>query len=1097
MRPPPRSPTPLLGRSVRSAALAALAATIGLVLAACTNGGSQNPLPGGPQAVINSPPAGSLTAGTYFFSVQAIDPSEVASVRFEVGGAVVGTDSSPADGLRVFVSAADHPAGPLTLRAVVTGKDGRTTTLTRSVTNVPQPPSSATVGANGAALGTFEADGSLSTLIVPPGTSPGLDIAFEARTKEEVKDDTGVDYDALGITFLGAQDVLVTGGELDRTLAVSSGGFGPQVQPEQAVLNYLIGPDEDGDGVGELYVVNTASVAPNGDVVSDPVPVAQVGSTATVSQAGSDRVAPLAAGIGGAPGSVIAVPVAGFNPASLYGNVAEFDHADGLVRRYGRIYTSETGAQTFVVQVPPLRPGSARLTLRNLGSGYASEPIDVQVTAASTVAGDPVAVIEHTLDLALDVLEAFDALLAGSGADSALAAGKPIVDRVRANLAIMEAGGRPQDSAMIAGLAARIVASGVDDVLGDVHGELSLSASYAWAQQAGCNDILDRADKGIDMINTLTDLGGYDPPAGERVDDMHSYAFDEWWGWVKRTTRQIDSALGGNACPESPPGPAGPGGSASPSGMGAAVPPGGNMGGNALPPGYRPIPDYARGPAPMATELARGRFVISVAASGSAVPFKGTTDAGGYFMIPLIPEGQPFVAVALDTQTGENRVASGVGPAFGDGAYVVFDFSSGESQYSEARWDGGGDGTRWLDPLNWEGDMLPVSNSNVVIEGPSGLTVELDNFSGDGSRVTINSLELAAGTTLELSRGTLEILSASTVEGDLLLTNGTLKLLADLTMEGDTAWNADTLAGSARFVNRGEMTLDNTPVTNPRSLSGNLVNEATVIMRGTKAGGLTTSAGASIVNALGATFEVHGLPAIQGGSDPTPPFDNLGTLRKVGSERSHWTGVEVNHLGGTVEVLGGTLLLGEGSHSTGATWQVAAGAALELGWQTRQLHLEGLYQGAGEGVVRLAGGDYFAISPAGATFDFPVGGVEWAGAEIKGPGALTNLGKFHIVRDNPGGIPELSGHLINESTMALRGNRSGGLKNASGAKIDNLAGATFELWGDQGIAYADEPLTLTNDGHLAKVGGGMSSLQVCYQGSGTVDPGIALTLPCP
>src|SRR5690606_18970568 len=99
-------------------------------------------------------------------------------------------------------------------------------------------------------------------------------------------------------------------------------------QPEQAVLNYLIGPDEDGDGVGELYVVNTASVAPNGDVVSDPVPVAQVGSTATVSQAGSDRVAPLAAGIGGAPGSVIAVPVAGFNPASLYGNVAEFDHAD-------------------------------------------------------------------------------------------------------------------------------------------------------------------------------------------------------------------------------------------------------------------------------------------------------------------------------------------------------------------------------------------------------------------------------------------------------------------------------------------------------------------------------------------------------------------------------------------------------------------------------------------------------------------------------------------------------------------------------------------------------------------------------------------------
>src|SRR5690606_2398965 len=142
-----------------------------------------------------------------------------------------------------------------------------------------------------------------------------------------------------------------------------------------------IGPDEDGDGVGEIYVVNTASVAPNDDVVSDPVPVAQIGTTASVSQAGSDQLAPLAGGLAGAPGTVIAIPVAGFNPASLYGNVAEFDHADGLVRRYGRIYSTATGGQSFVVQVPPLNPGHASLTLRNLGSGYASDPIDVQVLA--------------------------------------------------------------------------------------------------------------------------------------------------------------------------------------------------------------------------------------------------------------------------------------------------------------------------------------------------------------------------------------------------------------------------------------------------------------------------------------------------------------------------------------------------------------------------------------------------------------------------------------------------------------------------------------------------------------------------------------------
>src|SRR5690606_15706202 len=113
-----------------------------------------------------------------------------------------------------------------------------------------------------------------------------------------------------------------------------------------------------------------------------------------------------------------------------------------------------------------------------------------------------------------------------------------------------------------------------------------------------------------------------------------------------------------------------------------------------------------------------------VTVSGSPVPFKGTTDAGGYFMIPLIPEGEPFMAVALDTQTGQNRVATGVGPAVGDGVFVVFDFTSGESQFTQARWDGGGADDRWLNPLNWEGDVLPLANSNVIIDEP-GLTVEL------------------------------------------------------------------------------------------------------------------------------------------------------------------------------------------------------------------------------------------------------------------------------------------------------------------------------------------------------------------------------------
>ena len=142
------------------------------------------------------------------------------------------------------------------------------------------------------------------------------------------------------------------------------------------------------------------------------------------------------------------------------------------------------------------------------------------------------------------------------------------------------------------------------------------------------------------------------------------------------------------------------------------------------------------------------------------------------------------------------------------------------------------------------------------------------------------------------------------------------------------------------------------------------------------------------------------------------------------------------------------------------------------------------------------GGEYFAIGSEGATFDFPVGGVEWTGAEIRGPGALTNGARFDIVRNDSGGVPELSGHLINQATLTLRGNSSGGLINSGGAKIDNLAGARFEFHDAQGIGYANEPLTLTNHGHLAQVGGGSSTLQVCYLGPGTLDASIVIFPNC-
>lgn len=1054
---------------------------LALFVVACGGGGNPPPA-GGPQAVINSPLAGSLTAGTFFFSVQALDPAEVQRVTFRAGQVQLGADSDPSDGFRVFVTAADHPAGALSLEVVVTGKDGRNTTLTRTVTNVPQPPASTTVGTSGAALGTREVDGSLSTLVVPPGTATGAAVEFLAMNQDEVAAATGVVYDDLGITFLGAQDIVTTA-EFDRTPGVSSGGFGPAVQPGQTVVNYLIGPDEDGDGVGEVYVVNTASVAPNGDVISDPIPIAQVGRTTTVSTAGSGSLVPSAAGLSAPPGALLEIPVAGFNPSSLYGNLAVFNVGGKVVERFGRVVVSASGAQTFVVHVPPLTQGTGTLTLSNLGRGYASEPIGLTVQPQLAVSGSAATRIESTLSLAEAALAVIDARLAGTGYDSGSSLGRPFIDLVRANVAIIVDGGRPTDLAALESLAARIDASGADALFSSIVADLSPGAGIRASQQGKCNDILDRADKGINAINDLTDLAGYSPGGSDELGKMHGYAFGEWWSWVKNTTLGIDRELGGNACRPPPPNPPGPGTRATPSGMGAAVPAGGNVGGSVAPPDFRPIPDYSRGIDTMATALQRGRFLISISVAGSAVPFKSTTDAGGYFMVPMVPTGEPFTAVALDTVTGENRVAYGVGPALGAGFFLAIDFGSGASEYTEARWDGDAANGLWLTPRNWEGDSLPLPNSNVIIPAGAGAVI-LNNYSDEGSKVLVNSITVATGATLELAQGTLELVSDSTIAGHLYLNDGSIRPQASLTMTGPTTWYSGGVAGGGTLVNRGTMTLSTEPNLNSRRLTGRIENHGTVIVTGLKTNGLTLSPTGSVLNAADGTFEVQGVPGlISSGGATVAPFDNLGTVVKSGAGQSDWTGAGVNHLGGTVNVQSGTLQLAESSASTGGTWTVASGAVLALGWQTRVIELVGTYTGSGAGVVRLAGGSRFEIGAAGATFDFPNGGVQWTGAAIAGPGTLRNDGVMVIVNDNFSSV-SLTGHLDNRGTLTL-GGTAAELRNSGGAIIDNAVGASFLVYDDQGVATANDPLTFRNAGAITKVGGtGTSTFKVCFEDLG-------------
>ncbi len=83
-------------------------------------------------------------------------------------------------------------------------------------------------------------------------------------------------------------------------------------------------------------------------------------------------------------------------------------------------------------------------------------------------------------------------------------------------------------------------------------------------------------------------------------------------------------------------------------------------------------------------------------------------------------------------------------------------------------WDGGGDGTSWLDPLNWDADVLPATGDDVTIDVAPDTTVVVSS----GTQV-INSL--LSNEALMLSGGTLDVASTVKVNNSFTLAGGTLK----------------------------------------------------------------------------------------------------------------------------------------------------------------------------------------------------------------------------------------------------------------------------------------------------------------------------------
>src|SRR5690606_12076600 len=264
-----------------------------------------------------------------------------------------------------------------------------------TVNVVHQPPSSATVGTNGALLGTAEENGGVSTVVIPGGLVTGASVEFESMTQAEVKAATGVDYDALGVTFLGAQELRSSQPTGDG-VNITSGNFGPMVQPGQTVVNYRITGDM-GRGVGELMVVNGAAVAPNGDIVSNrPVEPQLTGASAT-NALRAESIGPLQTTLpAGPPGSQLEFTGNGLNIYATFGYAVRFTRGAQKVEVRAVVGLNGDGRHYVISYVPDLAPGTATVELVATASDTVIGAYTMNVTASPSVS-DPKALVDAAL----------------------------------------------------------------------------------------------------------------------------------------------------------------------------------------------------------------------------------------------------------------------------------------------------------------------------------------------------------------------------------------------------------------------------------------------------------------------------------------------------------------------------------------------------------------------------------------------------------------------------------------------------------------------------------------------------------------------------
>jgi hypothetical protein len=598
------------------------AAVVALLLTACR--GTAAP-PSGPWLAIASPATGAVLSGTVAVAAAGVG-GPAANLVFRLGAVEAAAD---ADGIAIL-DTRSVPDGPLVLeaRATVAG-DGVTAQVAIEVRN--DLPAGASIGADGGTLRT--ASGSAATL--PPGalTAPG-DVTVADTTQAAILQEFGIDYPALGVTFLGAVTISLDGvPRPERPIGLEMADWATFVQPNQQAVMFTIAPDADGDGIGELTFAANAMVAPGGSLISRPTPVAQVygfGTSAVPSRAQASA----------RPGQLVTVSGRGFQAAAVLSNAVRFTGLNDLL-----MIAEPADDATFnpLMRVrfaaPDLGAGSHPFTLHDLTTGYGSAATTLSLTAAT--GGSATNYAAFVAQVRIAVLK--------------LIGGRPdLTDATAIWLATLDASTSPVAYAMAS-------ASGVATAPHRATLEALDPTAPTAAHRELLHDhalVLDAIAASVPTLRAAADLATLLVTLTPAASGAGTTA------WRAQTSR---SCSGSSATLRISFGtPSGGGSAGAGSCTGGSTAGSGSMGTNGR---AASADDVMRSSHRAGGLRSYGGALVRIFRQGTTeplTPFTAMTDSSGAFFLPFLPPHEPFTIRAVDPLTSATATADGVtGPVDG------------------------------------------------------------------------------------------------------------------------------------------------------------------------------------------------------------------------------------------------------------------------------------------------------------------------------------------------------------------------------------------------------------------------------------------------